>query len=269
MFHHIYEQLQGKFSFGKFCQKVGIRSDPPSPGWSKRPTFPIFFEGFPYVLVTGIFTVHENCPGTTTITSHVEKNPLPKTKFVAIFLATPHPLKSGQRDFLATPDSRQPWRQQGPVSAWQHCCITTAAYFNVLKMARHGQWRHFSGNYNFVGSHFHRHYLHNSCPHNLATLALGAATFLQTSRCNRKGFKFGRPTILPTTPLKLKLSTLRCSPIKIACLNSVNAAGTLPDKLSTIGQGHAIQFRCGVYTLAIAKHPHFAFQHQSLFNDHK
>ena len=34
MFHHIYGQLQGKFSFGKFCQKVGIRS--------KRPTFPIF-----------------------------------------------------------------------------------------------------------------------------------------------------------------------------------------------------------------------------------
>ena len=29
MFHHIYGQLQGKFSFGKFCQKVGIRSDPP------------------------------------------------------------------------------------------------------------------------------------------------------------------------------------------------------------------------------------------------
>ena len=41
MFHHIYGQLQGKFSFGKFCQKVGIRSDPP-PGWSKRLTFPIF-----------------------------------------------------------------------------------------------------------------------------------------------------------------------------------------------------------------------------------
>ena len=44
MFHHIYGQLQGKFSFGKFCQKVGIRSDPPPPGWSKRPTFPIFFK---------------------------------------------------------------------------------------------------------------------------------------------------------------------------------------------------------------------------------
>ena len=49
MFHHIYGQLQGKFSFGKFCQKVGIRSDPPPLVGPKDQLFPFFFrEGSPY-----------------------------------------------------------------------------------------------------------------------------------------------------------------------------------------------------------------------------
>ena len=30
---------QGKFVFGKFQQKLGLRSDPPSPSWAKCPTF--------------------------------------------------------------------------------------------------------------------------------------------------------------------------------------------------------------------------------------
>ena len=30
---------QGKFGFGKFQQKLGLRSDPPAPCWAKCPTF--------------------------------------------------------------------------------------------------------------------------------------------------------------------------------------------------------------------------------------
>ena len=44
MFHHIYGQLQGKFSFGKFCQKVGTRSDPPSLVGTKSQFFPFFLK---------------------------------------------------------------------------------------------------------------------------------------------------------------------------------------------------------------------------------
>ena len=38
VFHHISDHLQRLILFWQFYKKVGLRSDPPPPGWSKRPS---------------------------------------------------------------------------------------------------------------------------------------------------------------------------------------------------------------------------------------
>ena len=137
-----------------------------------------------------------------------------------------------------------------------HCCMS-AAYFTgvtLLKMTIHGQERH-----RRQWQYHQNLFLHMSRPprHQFGNTGRGAASFLQTSRCNRKGFRFGRqlhlsPTNLPTNPRNLSFDLRQA--LKITCQWQCCRHCARLLVYDRAGSCNPVLI---LYTLAIANHPHF------------